>query len=123
MHKLSIAHLKERFHSPLRHLENIQVAPILEAETVKPAKPETNFQIQPKPSPAKDDFSSYYLQTQLAKFTHQNSSSSVLIKPNFCCEKNNSKVVATNHTSQLYSCHRDKCQIYSKYLFKLPMEN
>lgn len=51
-----------------------------------------------------------------------NIQSHVILKLGFCCENNNGKVVATNHKAQLYSCHKDRCKISSKYLIKIPME-
>jgi hypothetical protein len=112
MRKLSLSNLRQRFHYPLR-LEKIQVAPILEAEAVKPAKPETNFQIQPKPSsPVQEDgYSTYHIQVQLTKYTHRENANHEVLQMGFCCQRcNNSKLVAVNHTTELFNCFSDKCQ-------------
>lgn len=63
----------------------------------------------------------HYIETRLSKPNCIDHSSHILLKNSFCCKNNNGKVVAVNHKSQLCSCHKDQCKIYSKYLIKVPL--
>ena len=65
---------------------------------------------------------SHYAGLQFSSTKPCNIPSHVILKLGFCCENNNGKVVATNHVAQLYSCHKDRFKISSKYLVKLPIE-
>jgi hypothetical protein len=51
----------------------------------------------------------HYIETRLSKPSCQDHSSHVVLQKGFCCEKPNTKLVATNHTTQLFDCCKDKC--------------
>ena len=63
----------------------------------------------------------HYITLQLSSTKPRDIPSHVILKLGFCCENNNGKVVASNHVAQLFSCHKDRCKIYSKYLVKIPI--
>lgn len=100
--KFSLSSLRERFSSPLIHYEPCkpQIEP---QEKVVPVKAINIFE-----SVKKEDSSE--IETQLlSKVTHQDHSSHVILKFGFCCEKPNTKLLATNHTTQLFDCCKDQC--------------
>jgi hypothetical protein len=114
MKKISISHLRQIFHSPLQitYFKQQEAQPKLEIVPVKPSQPETDFQIEPKPANPvqKDDFSPFFLQTQIMRCSLQSHSSHEVLQMGFCCQSPNTKLLAINHTTELFDCFgKDKC--------------
>jgi hypothetical protein len=53
--------------------------------------------------------SPYFLETKIARFNPQNQASSVILQLGFCCKNPITKLVAVNHTTELFDCHKDRC--------------
>lgn len=108
--KFSLSSLRERFSSPLIHNESykqkdIQPEPVIEKNIAS-----VNFETIPEATKKEDlMYSPYYIETQLAKFTQHTNSNHVILKMGFCCEKPNTKLLATNHTTPLFDCCKDQC--------------
>jgi hypothetical protein len=119
--KISIAHLKEIFHSPLQVtiFKQQDVQPKLEVISVKHVEPITEIEPKQPADPVKENFSTFFIQTQIARYTQNNHSSSVILKMGFCCDKPNSKLLITNHVATLLDCRKDNCQ---GHIVKVPLE-
>ena len=113
MHKLSLSNLRARFRSPLRisifdkpQPKHVEVIPISEHKSdVISATMNSNFE-----GVKKEDalYSPYYIET-ISKFKAQNHPSSCVLQMGFCCQNPNTKLVAVNHTTELFDCFKDKC--------------
>jgi hypothetical protein len=108
--KFSLSSLK-RFHSPLIHNDSykqkdIQPKLVIEKNVVSDhMNVSKNIDLEPV---KKEDYSRFYIETQLAKFTQQ-THSSVVLQMGFCCERPITKLLVTNHTTQLFDCCKDQC--------------
>jgi hypothetical protein len=109
--KFSLSSLKERFHSPLIHDQSytpniIQPKIIIEKVVANPV----NIETIPEAIKKEDSMiSPIYCETHLAQFKPQNQQSSIVLKMGFCCERPITKLLATNHTTQLFDCCKDQC--------------
>jgi len=120
---LSLSTLRQRFRAPLTHSIFIkstqpkqEVIPI-----IKHDEPILVNNVLTE-SVRKEDsmISSFYIETHIARFKPQNQTSSCILQMGFCCQKPNAKLLAVNHTTQLFDCCKERC---SRKLIKVSIGN